>query len=141
MSVWGWVLIGVVGFLLLGGAVVCAGAFWIGSNADKIQASKEPEATFTADELSELVSGNTAGAAKYSGKLVRISGRMDEVTGNIHGQTFLKFKTAKHNPIRCFFSTPSVLSHLKKGDTVTLQGYMTEPSLTVDLSPCVLVQP
>ena len=139
MPVWGWMIIG--GSVLVFGGTIAAGvAFvWLSKKADQIQANKTPDVIVMADELNNEVANNTAAAAKYEGKLIRISGIMEEVTGNIEGKTFLRFKHTKYSPVRCFFDNPSVLSHLKKGDSVTLQGYVSRPGMTVDVSPCVLV--
>ena len=94
-------------------------------------------ADLDAAELMAEIASNPASTAKYQGLTVRITGRLKEVTSNLHRECFLTFDGKGHSP-RCFFDNPADVSHLKPGDAITLQGALSTDGGTVDVGPCRL---
>jgi hypothetical protein len=131
----GGALVAVLGLCCIGGVVAM---FVMGRNA--VNEANKPVADLDAREFTKDISGNPASASKYQGKVVRLRGKLKQVTGNIQGQTFMYFES---DPLqispRCFFSNPAVLQNLRPGDPVTLEGRLYVNGGLVDLMECKLV--
>lgn len=103
-----------------------------------------PDLTMTAQEMIDKTAGNPTAIAPHNGKIVRLTGKMHRVSGNVHGETFLYFENHNENgrgeSPRCFFDNPSDLANLRKGDTITLQGQIRANGSGVDIGPCRIVR-
>jgi hypothetical protein len=129
------ILVGVALLVLVGGMIAVAVLL-----ARKPILTNRPDVTMQAEEIMVQIAENPASTTKYQGKIVRLTGTLNEVTSNIQGQCFLTFRGNGRSP-RCAFNDPSVLAKLKRGDLITVQGMLVTDGGMVDLSSCSLISP
>jgi hypothetical protein len=138
--IWGWVLLGGSGLVIVMCMAICGGVYWFGNKVQKDRENADPDVTMTAQVLMDETNGNRAAATKYQGKMVRLTGKLEYVGSNNQNKCFLSFIGKGDSP-RCFFDSASAVANIKKGDTITVQGRLYADGGRVDLSNCRLVSP
>jgi hypothetical protein len=140
VPIWVWFLIGGSVLIFLAAGIVVA--YLISAVKTPIADVAGPEVTMPAERLMEETKGNPAAAYKYQGKIVRLSGSLDCVMATLKGRDcfllFVATDSQRHSP-RCFFRDPAVLSHLKQGDPIVIQGELRTDGGIIDIGNCRLI--
>lgn len=138
--IWIWVL---VGFVL----VVFMGALLSDdSDSPKAVATNEPAFTVTPDQICrEYEENEIASDKKYKGKLIRVTGFVDDVKKGLLDSLYVTFKRADEFAIvtvQCFFDDKyeDQLASLQKGSQISIQGTGDGLMGMVHLVDCVVVQ-
>ena len=100
----------------------------------------------TATQISEDYKANEVAAdAKYKGKLLEISGLVDNIGKDILDTPYITFQTEQYaivNQVQCMFSKSDEqsLSTLTKGQRVTLTGEVSSKLVTIIVKGCKIVE-
>lgn len=137
-------------------AIVCIGAIGTALSGDEnnnaIQTSGDVaetkvEEVITVDykELHKEYMDNPISAdAKYKGKTLKLTGKVDDIDREIAGNTYITFEIDFLEDIRITFkkSEESKVAQLKKGQQVTIKGKCTGTllSTTVALADCEIIE-
>ena len=86
----------------------------------------------------EMQDNQVACKNKYDGKVVAISGTIEDIGTNIYGQEYITFDVGDPyslDGVQCFFKNDQMdyLSTLSKGQSITLYGYADVGSMTFKL--------
>ncbi len=104
--------------------------------------NKDEAISVTAAEVyKELNENQVACKNKYDGKIVAITGKVDDIGTNLYGQEYVTFDTGDKyslNGVQCFFKNDQMdyVASLKKGDTITLYGTASIGSMTFKVGDC-----
>lgn len=104
--------------------------------------NKDEAIAVTAKEVyKELNDNQVACKNKYDGKVVAITGKIDDIGTNIYGQEYVTFDTGDKyalNGVQCFFKNDQMeyVATLKKGDTITVYGTVSIGSMTFKVGNC-----
>ncbi|SFQ04757.1 tRNA(Ser,Leu) C12 N-acetylase TAN1, contains THUMP domain [Butyrivibrio proteoclasticus] len=104
--------------------------------------NKDEAILVTATEVyKELSDNQVACKNKYDGKVVALTGKIDDIGTNIYGQEYVSFDTGDKyslTGVQCFFKDDQMdyVASLKKGDTITIYGIASIGSMTFKVSDC-----
>lgn len=104
--------------------------------------NKNEAISITAKEVyKELNENQVACKNKYDGKIVAITGTIDDIGTNIYGQEYVTLNTGEEyslTGVQCFFKNDQMdyVASLKKGDKVTLYGVASIGSMTFKVAEC-----
>ncbi len=107
--------------------------------------NEEPDFELTSDELFKQFSlDETTANTRYLNKIVQVSGKLAEISGNDQGNTVLVLNTpSAMSSIRCTLSASqsTIIAELGEGMSVSLKGICTGMLMDVILVDCVLTYP
>lgn len=135
-------------------AIICLGAIGAalggGENGNTLQTTStniKTEEVLTIDYnqlYKEYMDNPISADAKYKGKILKLTGKVDTIDREIAGNTYITFKIDFLKDIRITFkkSEESKVADLKKGQQVTIKGECTGTllSTTVALNDCEIVE-
>jgi len=150
---WFWLIIiflavGIIGTAISGDSENIATRGNINSNEDKTQERQEDILKMNYEVLhKEYMDNPIAADAKYKGKTLQLTGKVDNIDREIAGNTYITFHVGEKysfQDIRITFkkSQESEVAKLKKGQQITIQGECrgTLLSTTVSLNNCEIIK-
>lgn len=160
--VWVWVLLGAVGlpFVMCTGMMVVGAGAVAAVSAEQDRQSAEVQAAATAAQngenpsanvldvelttlLSEYEDNEVRADSSFKKKIIRVTGRVDDIKKGLGGSPYITVGTGKAFEIpqvQCSLAKESegVIANLSKGDTITVVGRVSGLMMNVHLSDCVV---
>lgn len=146
--IWLWILVGLVFLAFIGVLVGDDSKTGTSSSGNAAQAitKAEPAFTVTPDQICEEYDENEIAAdEKYKGKLIRVSGYVEDVGKDVLDDMYISFKRNSEwefGTVQCYFSEKHAnkLSGIKKGSQISIQGTGDGLFGNVFLRNCTIVE-
>jgi hypothetical protein len=145
---WAWCLWVVLIFSVVG--ALTGGSEHTASTGSAPEAAEAEAAAqaikVTSTELSNAYKANEISAdAKYKGKLVEITGTVDNIQKDIMDTAYVTFALGQYeivHQVQCYFNRKNEgqLADISKGDRLTVRGTVDGGSLNVLVKNCQVVQ-
>ncbi len=129
---WRMIFLGIIVLLIVGGGLAGGLILLTGvcSRAAQSDVPAPPCQTgmvcvIARDVALDYKDNEVAADAKYLGKTVRISGRIEEIARTTTGTAYVEFKTGVgNNAVRCYFDSQNeyLLNQFSKNDLIWIQG-------------------
>lgn len=124
-------------FIAAGGILA---ALWLYNKQHADTSTAKPDYVITAEALhSEFASGEAAATARYSGKILEVSGKISAVRSDPRATTISLETTDMTSSVLCTLSTVVDDSKLGIGDMITIRGECSGFLMDVLLNNCSII--